>query len=205
METLKPSNVFLAMTMDTVKTTDMTFERFRALIDTWAQIRELEIMATQERNQKRIQQVLDSWTQQPVDAIIMPLEKSTPKSTPADAEKVHVDDVEKVHPEGVEKVHAETPGEGVQSGPPEAPARDPSEIGKQSFATRKRNVLARIEAYRAAGGTMQEVADAAPGLTISSVMDAIARKSLPLTVWTQLEKAMKKLEARLPDGPLPGN
>ena len=127
------------------------------------------------------------------------------KSTPEDAEKVHADDAEKVHVEGVEKVHEDPPDEGVQNGPPEAPARDPSEIGKQSFATRKRNVLARIEAYRAAGGTMQEVADAAPGLTISSVVDAIARKSLPLTVWTQLEKAMKKIEARLPDGPMPGD
>lgn len=174
MEDLRPSNVFLAMTLDTVKTTEITFERFRILMDTWAQIRELEVTATS-------------------------------KSTTADPGKVHVEDVEKVHLEGVEKVHAETPDEGVQNGPPEAPARDPSEIGKQSFATRKRNVLARIEAYRAAGGTMQEVADAAPGLTLSSVMDAIARKSLPLTVWTQLEKAMKKIEARLPDGPLPGD
>lgn len=174
MEDLKPSSVFLAMTLDTVKTTDISIERFRILMDTWAQIRELEIMATA-------------------------------KSTPEASAKVHVEDVEKVHPEDVEKVHESTPDEGVQNGPQETPARDPSEIGKQSFATRKRNVLARIEAFRAAGGTMQEVADAAPGLTISSVMDAIARKSLPLTVWTQLEKAMKKIEARLPDGPMPGD
>lgn len=184
MEDLKPSSVFLAMTLDTVKTTDMSFERFRILIDTWAQIRELEAMATRAAVIKGLG---DIWPAVPVTAS---------KSTPEDVEKVHADDAE--------KVHEDSPDEGVQNGPPEAPARDPSEIGKQSFATRKRNVLARIEAYRAAGGTMQEVADAAPGLTINSVMDAIARKSLPLTVWTQLEKAMKKIEARLPDGPMPG-
>ena len=148
---------------------------------------------------ERFQILIDTWSQIRELEAMATAKKCADKrgkSTRVPAEKVHV--------EGVEKVHEETPEDGVQNGPPEAPARDPSEIGKQSFATRKRNVLARIEAYRAAGGTMQEVADAAPGLTISSVMDAIARKSLPLTVWTQLEKAMKKIEARLPDGPMPG-
>lgn len=174
----RPSDIFLALVKDAADAQAMTFERFQILIDTWSQIRELEAMATAKKCAEKCAEKCE-------------------KSTRVPAEKVHADDVE--------KVHEDPPDEGVQNGPPEAPARDPSEIGKQSFATRKRNVLARIEDFRAAGGTMQEIADAAPGLTISSVMDAIARKSLPLTVWTQLEKAMKKIEARLPDGPMPGD
>ena len=129
------------------------------------------------------------------------------KSTPEDAEKVHADDAEKVHVEGVEKVHAETPDDGVQSGPPEAPAWDPSEIGKQSFATRKRNVLARIEDLRSAGVTYAQIADAGPGLTLNSVLDAVNRKPLPLVSWTALEKAVKALAKQrpLPAAPMKGD
>lgn len=45
----------------------------------------------------------------------------------------------------------------------------------------------------AAGKTMQDIADAAPGLTINQIMDAIAANPLPLPTWALIEKALKKL------------
>ena len=195
MEDLKPSSVFLAMTLDTVKTMDISFERFRILMDTWAQIRELEAMAARAAVIKGLG---DIWPAAPVTAS---------KSTPEDAEKVHADDDEKVHVEGVEKVHEDPPDEGVQNGPPEAPARDPSEIGNRSFATRKRNVLARIDELRSAGVTYAQIADAGPGLTINSVLDAVNRNPLPLVTWTALEKAVNALAKQrpLPAAPMKGD
>lgn len=87
-------------------------------------------------------------------------------------------------------------GENVSgSDTPESPKRDNSEIGKAAFATRKRKILETVDRLRAEGATLAEIADGAKGLTLPMVMDAIDRKPLPVTTWTLIEKAVKKLEA----------
>ena len=78
---------------------------------------------------------------------------------------------------------------------PESPKRDNSEIGKAAFATRKRKILETVDRLRAEGATLADIADGAKGLTLPMVMDAIDRKPLPVTTWTLIEKAVKKLEA----------
>ena len=86
---------------------------------------------------------------------------------------------------------------------PEEPAHEKKEknqkrveSGKESFARRKADVLSRIEAFRESGGTMQDIADAGRGLTLTIVLDAISAKPLPVNVWAALEKAMTALEKR---------
>ena len=77
-----------------------------------------------------------------------------------------------------------------EGGKTEAPKTD---AAARSFATRKRKAIEGIEAARAAGKTMQDIADAAPGLTINQIMDAIAANPLPLPTWALIEQALKKL------------
>ena len=78
-------------------------------------------------------------------------------------------------------------GEGGKTEPPK------TDTAARSFATRKRKAVEGIEAARAAGKTMQDIADAAPGLTINQIMDAIAANPLSLPTWALIEKALKKL------------
>lgn len=55
--------------------------------------------------------------------------------------------------------------------------------------------MARLEALRARGVSMQTVAESAAGLTLNDVLDFLDRKPIQLPKLVALEKAMKKLEA----------
>lgn len=113
--------------------------------------------------------------------------KSTPKSTPKSAPKSTPKSTPESTPEHVES----TPAEVVQKGPD--PVR--SKAGADSLATRKRNMIEKLESMRAGGVSMQAVADAGRGLSIHDVLDAVERKPLPLPKLAALEKALKNLEA----------
>ena len=69
-----------------------------------------------------------------------------------------------------------------------------SAAGVSSLATRKRRALERLEAVRERGVSMADVAAAGSGLTLNDVLDAVARKPLPLPKLAALEKALAKLE-----------
>lgn len=73
-----------------------------------------------------------------------------------------------------------------------------SEAGKTAMATSKRKCLEALDAARAAGTPLVEIAQAAAGLTLTDVMDALGRKPLPLTKLAALEKALAKLGATAP-------
>lgn len=92
--------------------------------------------------------------------------------------------------------------QGTAAGPePEPPAKpgNTSSHGAKSLATRKKNVLDAIDRHRAAGVSLQDVADAGRGLTLTDVMDAVERKVLPRPKWTALEKAVAALDKRAAD------
>ena len=72
--------------------------------------------------------------------------------------------------------------------------------GAKSLATRKKNVLDAIDRHRAAGVSLQGVADAGRGLTLTDVMDAVEHKVLPLPKWAALEKAVAALDKRAEEG-----
>ena len=81
---------------------------------------------------------------------------------------------------------------------PEPPAKpgNTSSRGAKSLETRKNKVLDGIGRHRAAGVSLQGIADAGRGLTLTDVMDAVERKVLPLPKWTALEKAVAALDKR---------
>lgn len=214
----RPSDVFLALVQE--RAADDSFDYFSQLVEVWQQIRELEAIATREGFLRvltddgippirrfappspegkalRPDEDLRACVGLNVDAMIPENAaqlfggKSTPKSTPEDVEKVHVDGVEKVRPEGVENAPDQS-GDPVQNGP--AKKRDEADIGRRSLATRKRKIYEAVDRLRAEGTPMQTIADAAPGLTISDVMDAVERKPLALPRLGLLEKAVRKLE-----------
>ena len=70
-----------------------------------------------------------------------------------------------------------------------------AEAGRQGIITRKRKLLEALDALRADGITLQQIADAGRGLNINVVMDALDRKILPLPVIAALEKAVAKLRS----------
>lgn len=79
----------------------------------------------------------------------------------------------------------------VQNGPD--PAK--SAAAATGMANRKRNDMARLEALRARGVSMQTVAESAAGLTLNDVLDFLDRKPIPLPKLAAIERAVKKLEA----------
>lgn len=64
----------------------------------------------------------------------------------------------------------------------------------KGFAERKRKALARVEAFRADGGTLAAIVEASGGkLTMDVLLDLIACKPQPVVTWAALEKALNKL------------
>lgn len=82
--------------------------------------------------------------------------------------------------------------------PGKKPGND-SAHGAKSLETRKNKVLDGIARHRAAGVSLQGIADAGRGLTLTDVMDAVERKVLPLPKWAALEKAVAALDKRAAD------
>lgn len=217
----RPSDVFLAMVQE--RAADDSFDYFSQLVETWAQIRELEAIATRERMLEGLRamespssgasrhlppegkalwpdegirpceerSVEDAVVKAAAERVAEIVGKSTPESTPGEGEKVHAEGVEKVHGEGVENTPDQT-GDPVQNGP--SKKRDGADIGRRSLATRKRKVYDGVDRLRAAGISMQAIADAAPGLNISDVLQVVEHKPVLLPTLARLEDAVEKLE-----------
>ena len=70
-----------------------------------------------------------------------------------------------------------------------------AEAGQKGLATRKRNALDGIERLRAAGISLQSIADAGD-LELGEVLGAVERKPMGLPQLAKIEKAIRKLEAK---------
>ena len=81
-----------------------------------------------------------------------------------------------------------------------AAAVSKSDAAKAGMVTRKRRALEHLDALRARDVSMAEIVAAGEGLTINDVLDALARRPLPLPKLAALEKAMTKLEEAATNG-----
>ena len=77
-----------------------------------------------------------------------------------------------------------------------AKLRDGETVGKAAFAKRKQKAMTRLEAYRDEGISLQKIADAARGLTITEVMNVLDRKPQSVVVWSKIETALDALDKR---------
>lgn len=195
------ADVVQEMIWKIVKETGLTQEELGRFMEAWAAVRGLEAAeADREFWRAFIALTTSSAGRRPSPS--PQGEGMSGESTPESAQKVHPDGVEKVH-EDTEEIATSSaeqspapspPGEGekvVQNGPD--PAK--SAAAAAGMANRKRNDMARLEALRARGVSMQTVAESAAGLTLNDVLDFIDRKPIQLPKLVALEKAMKKLEA----------
>ncbi|MBQ3275460.1 MAG: hypothetical protein IJH47_00185 [Oscillospiraceae bacterium] len=189
MDEKKPSEVFLALWYSRISGQVISREESFALAETWAEIRRME----------------GTTPQTPPAPAPLTQGSREAESTP--------EDVQKVHPDRVEKVHGDRAKSGEKDPSPAcAPVRDDSALdgcevvqngpdpaksaaAAAGMANRKRNDMARLEALRARGVSMQTVAESAAGLTLNDVLDFMDRKPIQLPKLVALEKAMKKLEA----------
>ena len=93
-------------------------------------------------------------------------------------------------------------GEGIETVPVPVsdsdtqPEEKPETAQKAAFAAKKAADIERLEQLRAAGFTLQQIADAARGLTITEVTNALGRKKLSVTTWSKIEKAIEALTLR---------
>lgn len=169
------ADVVQEMIWKIVKETGLTQEELGRFMEAWAAVRRLE----DEEADREFWR--DFHATAPGRAPLSP-----PESTP--------EGVEKVHPDRVEKVHEDEPEPGVQNEPSSGPDPAKSAAAATGMANRKRNDMARLEALRARGVSMQTVAESAAGLTLNDVLDFLDRKPIQLPKLVALEKAMKKLE-----------
>lgn len=70
-----------------------------------------------------------------------------------------------------------------------------AEAGQKGLATRKRNALDGLERLRAAGISLQSIADAGD-LELGEVLGAVERKPMGLPQLAKIEKAIRNLEAK---------
>ena len=193
MAEIRTADVVQEMIWKIVKETGLTQEELGRFMEAWAEIRRME----------------GTTSQTPPAPAPLTQGSQEAESTPEGVEKVHPDRVEKVHEDEPESI----PDRG--EGPPFSPAEpdsfpkgdakdgvvqngpDPakSAAAAAGMANRKRNDMARLEALRARGVSMQDVAESAAGLTLNDVLDFMDRKPIQLPKLVALEKAMKKLEA----------
>jgi len=218
MDEKKPSEVFLALWYSRICGQVISREEFFALAETWAEIRRMEAEAIRRQNMAVIRRMeaFTPETQQALRQVIAdglgpsqsaaptapPKGEPTPESAPEGVEKVRDERVEKVHEYTEEKdpspagglVRDDSAGV-VQNEPGHGPDPAKSAAAAAGMANRKRNDMARLEALRARGVSMQTVAESAAGLTLNDVLDFLDRKPIQLPKLVALEKAMKKLEA----------
>lgn len=191
MDEKKPSEVFLALWYSRICGQVIAREDFFALAETWAEIRRMETAQT----------TYKVFTPYPVDpeAVRAALRSSFDAApVPSQGTESTPESVEKVHPDRVEKVHGDEPEPVVQNEPSSGPDPAKSAAAAAGMANRKRNDMARLEAIRARGVSMQTVAESAAGLTLNDVLDFLDRKPIQLPKLVALEKAMKKLETGMP-------
>lgn len=221
-ENRRPSEVFLALWRDRTINAEIGVDEFAALADSWAQIRELEEIAARERRRESYDRMMRLWCpetapeqregqapplQTPAERVSEaaagsgdPALRETAEAIPDRVQDpgdpspvcapVRDDSAEAVS----ESDHPMTEGDGeLEPTPAKKPNKARVEAGVKGMATRKQNILAALRHARADGISMQRVADQVGGLTINSVMDVLDAKNLPLPVWTDVEKALKKL------------
>ena len=187
-EKRRASDIFLELWQ--WRALDLTPEQFTECAEAWRQIVSLEeIYAAAERRQA----LKDFWEKHPAWSPIMPAPTEPCPVTCAEAEGPG---------DPSPAAQDDRPGH-VTYDCASAPMPDPAEAAKaaarsaagvSSLATRKRRALERLEAVRERGVSMADVAAAGSGLTLNDVLDAVARKPLPLPKLAALEKALTKLE-----------
>lgn len=204
----KPSEVFLALWYSRISGQVISRDEFFALAETWAEIRTMEVKRD---SAQRVLERLAARGPMPSQSgeAGQLSQRGSQESTPEGVQKVHPDRVEKVHGDEPERIPDRS------DGPPFSPAEpdsfpkgdakdgvvqngpDPakSAAAAAGMANRKRNDMARLEALRARGVSMQTVAESAAGLTLNDVLDFMDRKPIQFPKLVALEKAMKKLEA----------
>lgn len=178
MDEILIADVVQEMIWKIVKETGLTQEELGRYMEAWAEIRRMETAGG-----------------------ASPSPTCPEESTPEGVQKVHHDRVEKVHGDEPSQAAAPpAPPEGepsqgvVQNEPSSGPDPAKSAAAAAGMANRKRNDMARLEALRARGVSMQTVAESAAGLTLNDVLDFLDRKPIQLPKLVALEKAMKKLE-----------
>lgn len=190
MDKRKPSDVFLELWR--VRELQMP-DAFKECAETWLAIVAMEAEADAERQKRTLLELVNTHAVYPIK-----VHAETAEKVHADAAKKYAEDdgaaAERDTSSAGQSPAPSPPGEGseeVQNGPP---ARDNAEIGKKAIAARKQNDMARLEALRDRGVSMQDVADAAPDLQLYDVLRFLERKPIPLPKLAALEKALKKLE-----------
>lgn len=201
-EKRKASDVFLEIWQ--WRALDMTPAEFSEAAEAWRQIVSLEEIYAAAKQKEAIKGFLDRLGTQPVTHLVPADTCPGPITCEARSE---------VDTNGQERTGGDTSsgaaappspqGEGIIYDCASAPMPDPAEAAKaaarsaagvSSLATRKRRALERLEAVRERGVSMADVAAAGSGLTLNDVLDAVARKPLPLPKLAALEKALTKLE-----------
>ncbi len=168
-EQTRPSEVFGALWRYWAIKTDAGVEDFLLLAETWAQIRELEEIAARESRAEQYQKAAEAFAAYAARAAEDDARADEGKAAPA-AVPVSDSDTQ--------------------------PEEKPETAQKAAFAARKAADIERLEQLRAAGFTLQQIADAARGLTITEVTNALGRKKLSVTTWSKIEKAIDALTLR---------
>ena len=176
-EQTRPSEVFGALWRYWAIKTDAGVEDFLLLAETWAQIRELEEIAARERR-------AEQQYRQAAEAFAAYVARADGKKDPSTPLRSAQDDNDG---------RAEPVSD---SDTQPAPEEKPETAQKAAFAARKAADIQRLEELRAAGFTLQQIADAARGLKITEVTDALGRKKLSVTTWSKIEKAIDALTLR---------
>ena len=170
---------------------DMTPAEFSEAAEAWRQIVSLEEIYAAALRERSMQAMLDALGAESLIAARSKMDTNGQEGTGAGTSSA-----------GPSGTPAPT-GEGITYDCASAPMPDPAEAAKaaarsaagvSSLATRKRRALERLEAVRERGVSMADVAAAGSGLTLNDVLDAVARKPLPLPKLAALEKALTKLE-----------
>ena len=184
----------------------MPLATFTLCAEAWERIRKMEEAADSR------ERTLEALLQAPPVVI--------QESTPGRVEKVHTDEGEKVHidadkkyTEYVDYTEADKENAGQASQAPTPPPegaegmegfevvqigpkkRDNEAAGKKAYAARKENLREAMDRVRAAGVSMQSIADAC-GLTLNDVLDFLEGKAVPLPKLAKLGKGLGALEGK---------
>ena len=191
----KPSDVFLALWRYRAYTASVDVQEFSDLAEVWQQIRELETIATG-KEMRRAMALLEQFLGGAAPKA--PVPEVEPDPDDGKSLRCAQDDSEPESETEQETVsepdHPMTDGDGeLEPIKAKAPKRSAKEIGAESFATRKRNILAALAKARADNVSLGDIASGASGLTLNDVLDILDAKAKPVVTWAALEKALKKL------------
>lgn len=178
-ENRRPSEVFLRLwRYHTTACGDATAADFELCAEAWAEIRRMEEKEAAEGREKAFRRFMEELP------VLTPAPKDIGGKDPSPVAQDDRGGADQADPEPVSDPDTKPGGK----------KRDPAEVGKAAFATRKRLILEGLERLRGDGKTLADIAAAVKGLTISEIMDAMDRKPLALPVWVKIEKAVACLE-----------